>query len=374
MRGLAPVLVLLAACQGRPAGVTIAVAADGTLRVDGAAVTLDGLAAILAARGRAGPRETLDHGFEVSALPVRIDADDEAAWAHLAWVMAVLAEQKFWRLSLPGGREAPLPCDGGISPISPPPDGKALLASVLVLGGHGYMLGKRWTRDLAELGAWIDAAPRDGILCRIGLIAARPHVLWREVRPLFDMLRERGAKRIEFGWGNVPLPEARTRSPLPPPDNAPAPRRWGGLRVADYWSGPDRYELHEAEIDLPEEEDLLAWIDDHRSAGGHPALVADRSLADAAALHAQEMDRLGYFSHSSPVAANRSVSDRLRQAGWPVERRHAEMLAKADSPEAAFGSLLAHPDNAALLADPTLACAGFGRSGDLWVVILGAAR
>lgn len=83
------------------------------------------------------------------------------------------------------------------------------------------------------------------------------------------------------------------------------------------------------------------------------------------------MDRLGYFGHFSPVPGNRSPSDRLATQGWPEERRHAELLAKADTAEAAFEALLARPENVKVLADPAFRHAGVARSGDCWVVLLG---
>ncbi len=374
MRMIALVLVLLAACGRKHPGITIAITRDGFVKVDGRAVTLDELGTWLAARRE--PLEELEWGGKASSIPVLLELEDDALWGHVRWVMVVLAEQRFWRLSLPGGREAPLPRDAGIVPSGPPPDGKALLFRIVVLEGGAYALADRRSRDVEELARWIDAEPRDGILCLIGGIAAGPRATWRQVRPLFDLLRHRGTRRIDF-QGGIPLRSDRMRSPLPPPP--PRDLRWSGAFVVDYWSGPGVYEepadaaIEEPEPALPGEE-LVALLDSHRATHRLDALAADDTLGKTASLHAKEMDRLGYFGHFSPVPGNRAPGDRLAKQGWPEERRHAELLAKADTAEAALEAILGKPENAKVLADPAFKYAGVARSGDCWVVLLGAER
>ena len=71
-------------------------------------------------------------------------------------------------------------------------------------------------------------------------------------------------------------------------------------------------------------------------------------------------------------AGNRSPSDRLAKVGWPEERRHAELLAKAATAEEALKAILEKPENAKVLADPAFRYAGVAQSGDCWVVLLGA--
>jgi hypothetical protein len=377
MRTIGLVAFLLAACGSDPARLTIAITADGYVRVDGAAVTLDELGTRLAVRREAAPVEEFEWGGRASSLPVLLDVEDAALWGHVYWVMVVLAEQKFWRLALPGGRDAPLPRGAGIVPSGPPPDGKALLLRIVVLGGGAYALGDRVSRDVEELGRWIDAEAQDGILCRIGGIGAEPHASWQEVRPLFDLLRDRGARRIDFE-GGIPPHGDRMRSPLPPPRRGDMPARWSGAFVVDYWSDLDVYDPVAEEIEEPEpalpDEEMLALLDSHRGTLRLEALVPEEALRKTASLHAKEMDRLGYFGHFSPVPGNRSPSDRLAKQGWPEGRRHAELLAQADTASAAFAAILAKPENAKVLADPAFRHAGVARSGRCWVVLLGAER
>jgi uncharacterized protein YkwD len=367
MRKIGLVALLLAAC-GDPDRLAIAIAADGYVKLDGEPVTLDELARRLAARREAGPREQFEHAADASALSVMIDPADDAPWAQVGWLMVVLAEQKFWRLSFPGGRDAPLPVDSGVCPISDPPDSAALLLRLLVREDGAYAFGSRTTRDVEEVGAWIDAAPREGIACRIGVIRGQPRAPWRNVRAAFDLLRGRGAGRIEFDAG-IPPREARARSPLPPPRSEPLPASWGGASAVAYWSGTGYFERDET---FTSEGDLDALVEGHRLRLGLPRLEFDKTLDQAARLHADEMDRMGYFGHFSPVPANRAPGDRLAKQGWPEERRHAELLAKAETAPAAFAALLAKPENARVLADLAFRYAGVARSGDCWVVLLGA--
>jgi hypothetical protein len=375
MRTIGLVSLLLAACGSEPERVTIAITGDGLVELDGKAVTLDELGTRLAVRRDAAPVEELEGGGRGSTLGVLLDVEDSALWGHVYWVMVVLAEQQFWRLALPDGRDAPLPRDAGIVPSGPPPDGKALLFRIVVLEGGAYALADRRSRDVEELARWIDAEPQDGILCRIGGIGAEPRATWRDVRPAFDLLRDRGARRIEF-QGGIPPHSDRRRSPLPPPRPGDLPARWSGAFVVDYWSDLDTYEepvdaeIEEPEAALPDEE-LVALLDSHRAKHHLEALATDDALRKTASLHAKEMDRLGYFSHFSPTPANRSPADRLAKQGWPEKRRHAELIAKAETPEAAFEAILAKPENSKILADPAFKYAGVARSGKCWVVLLG---
>jgi len=371
MRTIGLVALLFAACGTKHPPITIAIAADGTVRVAGKALSLDQLGSMLAARREAGPKEEVNHAVGVSALPVLVDPAEEAAWAHVSWVITVLAEQEFWRLSFPGGREAPLPVDSGLCPSTDPPDSVALLLRVLVREDGAYAFGSRTTRDVAEIGAWIDEAPRENVACRIGVIRAQPRSRWRDVRAVFDLLRSRGADRIEFHVTFIPTREQRGRSPPPPPRSDRLPARWGGPQAVEYWSRLGRYPEEE---ELTLEDELAALVDGHREGLGLFPLDSHVALADAARLHAEEMDRMGYFGHFSPVPANRSPSDRLAAQGWPPERAHAELLAKADTAADALAAMLGKPENAKLLADPAFGYAGVARSGDCWVVLLGAGR
>jgi uncharacterized protein YkwD len=188
------------------------------------------------------------------------------------------------------------------------------------------------------------------------------------VRAVFDLLHGRGAKRIEFHEA-IPPRADRALSPLPPPRADALAATWGGVSSVAYWSETGYFEQEE-ELTLVDALKIL--LEAHRRRIGLPGFGLDPALGKAARLHADEMARLGYFGHFSPVPGNRSPGDRLAKQGRPEERRHAELLAKADTAEAAFEAILAKPENAKILADPAFKYAGVARSGDCWVVLLGA--
>lgn len=54
----------------------------------------------------------------------------------------------------------------------------------------------------------------------------------------------------------------------------------------------------------------------YREMMGLGAVMGEASLVECARGHSEEMQRLGYFSHTSPVDGRRSPGDRARLAGW----------------------------------------------------------
>lgn len=81
------------------------------------------------------------------------------------------------------------------------------------------------------------------------------------------------------------------------------------MLAAPAWSAPAADERALAE-------EILRLTNAQRAAVGAPALTLDTgSLAAAARSHSQEMSQLGYFSHTSPNPARKSVKERVRLAG-----------------------------------------------------------
>jgi uncharacterized protein YkwD len=112
---------------------------------------------------------------------------------------------------------------------------------------------------------------------------------------------------------------------------------------------------------------LLDLLNELRRGKGVAPLAADKVLAKAAQAHADEMARLGYYGHVSPVPDNRSPNDRLRQAGWGAGRVFWELLAQADSADAALRSWKEKD-----LLGRGFTVAGVGRNGRYFVLLLGA--
>jgi uncharacterized membrane protein required for colicin V production len=100
---------------------------------------------------------------------------------------------------------------------------------------------------------------------------------------------------------------------------------------------PDGIELA---ADPVAERQLLDLVNDERTQRGLGALLWDDRLTPVARAHSEEMLRLKYFSHESPVAG--SPFDRLRTAGITYSRA-GENLAYAQSVSVAHRALMNSP-------------------------------
>ncbi len=60
----------------------------------------------------------------------------------------------------------------------------------------------------------------------------------------------------------------------------------------------------------------MAELNRYRMSLGHTPLLLNEKLMQAARGHSEEMKRLGYFSHDSPIEAHRTEWDRARLAGY----------------------------------------------------------
>jgi uncharacterized protein YkwD len=63
------------------------------------------------------------------------------------------------------------------------------------------------------------------------------------------------------------------------------------------------------------ERDIVRWTNVERLARGLPPVTWSPTLGRAARAHSEEMARLGYFDHRSPVSENRTLRDRVQRAG-----------------------------------------------------------
>lgn len=121
----------------------------------------------------------------------------------------------------------------------------------------------------------------------------------------------------------------------------------------------------------PRAPDLVDLLAAYRRAAGVPTVSKDPTLTRAAEAHAEEMARMGYFGHFSPVPENRSPDDRLAQQGWPAGRRYQELLVVADTPEKALAAWQKKPAYGRALLDPDHELVGFAHEGRIWVLLLG---
>ncbi len=84
-----------------------------------------------------------------------------------------------------------------------------------------------------------------------------------------------------------------------------------------------------------EEFRVMRLINDYRIMMGFKALEMDERLIRCARAHSQEMEDLGYFSHTSPVLGHESFVQRARLQGYSPAI--CENIAMVRSPEDAFG-------------------------------------
>lgn len=100
-------------------------------------------------------------------------------------------------------------------------------------------------------------------------------------------------------------------------------------------------------------------------------LTWDPKLAEAAALHAEDMVRLGFFDHESPVPGRLTFGDRAQECGT---RAHGECIAKMgdgdgeDQPSRPFELWWGQPADAVKLLGDWRRC-GAARFEDHWVLV-----
>ena len=114
------------------------------------------------------------------------------------------------------------------------------------------------------------------------------------------------------------------------------------------------------------ERDLLTLTNQERQRAGLSTLLPDEALALAARQHAQEMVDLNYFSHSSPVARNATLTQRVAQAGSAAQGV-GENLALVGPLEVAQQSVqgwMESPGHRANLLTPSYTHVGFGAAQD----------
>ncbi|HZV02478.1 MAG TPA: CAP domain-containing protein, partial [Planctomycetota bacterium] len=87
-------------------------------------------------------------------------------------------------------------------------------------------------------------------------------------------------------------------------------------RVLDYNNAFKTAKVTKGKQPNGQEIEQVAITNDYRIMMGRPAIEIDTRLVEAARGHSEEMTRLGYFEHMSPVAANKTPWDRMKNAGY----------------------------------------------------------
>ena len=130
------------------------------------------------------------------------------------------------------------------------------------------------------------------------------------------------------------------------------------LSVAPAYAAP--YSSLPADVAL--EAQLLTLTNQARLDNGVGTLAQDEGLAQAARHHAEEMARLGYFSHTSPVAENATVSQRVARSGSFVGMlgENLALVGSTDTAQTTTTGWLESPGHRANLLNPTFTHVGFG--------------
>jgi uncharacterized protein YkwD len=111
--------------------------------------------------------------------------------------------------------------------------------------------------------------------------------------------------------------------------------------------------------------ELLRITNDYRTMFRHRPVAIVATLAAASQGHADEMSRLGYFSHTSPTEGRGSPADRTRLAGYPGGA--TENIALVDGAMGAHLAWLTSSGHHRNLLDPGHHEVGLGANGRYWV-------
>jgi uncharacterized protein YkwD len=133
-----------------------------------------------------------------------------------------------------------------------------------------------------------------------------------------------------------------------------------GVAAKESAEGVESGEVYRAVMD-----EIVRLSNIERGKYGAPPLSADRNLEMAATGHSEEMARMSYFSHDSPVAGRSSPGDRIALTGI-LPRRTGENIAKFGSypiatlAENAVVGWMNSPPHRRNLLDPNFTHIGIG--------------
>ncbi len=103
----------------------------------------------------------------------------------------------------------------------------------------------------------------------------------------------------------------------------------------------------------------------YRAMFGHRPLALDLRIRSAARAHAEEMTKLGYFSHFSPTPGRKTPGDRMLIAGYT--QGTGENIALVDGPEGAHNAWCQSSGHHRNLLSPSHTEAGIAGSDRNWV-------
>ncbi len=112
--------------------------------------------------------------------------------------------------------------------------------------------------------------------------------------------------------------------------------------------------------------DQARITNDYRVMMGRPALAISEQLVASSKKHSEEMSRLGYFRHDSPVPENSTLKKRLSNEGYVSSDASENIAGGGLSPEAAHQAWLHSSGHHRNILSDRWTEAGSGKSGPYW--------
>jgi uncharacterized protein YkwD len=114
------------------------------------------------------------------------------------------------------------------------------------------------------------------------------------------------------------------------------------------------------------ERELVKLTNEHRLMLGIRPMVINERLVQAARKHSREMNRLGYFSHGSPVKANANFGARCKKEGYTGGPTGENIYSGGGGPSGAFRGWYYSAGHHRNMANPGNNEIGIGRDGGKW--------
>lgn len=119
----------------------------------------------------------------------------------------------------------------------------------------------------------------------------------------------------------------------------------------------------------PEQVRFASLLNQKRSVVSLPPLRLDEKLCKASTDHSVEMAAMKYFSHESPVPANKTFSDRAKVAGFDGFASGENIFGGSRSPDAAYGGWWSSDGHRFIMFMDGVNTLGVGNGGtDQWTM------
>ena len=259
--------------QPQPDGVEpllLELSADGHVRADGRAVSLDGLGAYISEikRGARGAVEQTGHGFSAWNLDVVVRVDPNAYWQQVQWMLAVCIEEKLNRtwFEQPGERRVKVfqHIDAAVEWLPGYPRERALCVTIDIEHENGgavrYRCGERTARSVNAVDAWVAdalrAERRGTFVIRVGEIRAPLTVAFRHVFAVMEVLADSELEKIWIYGSSIAPPAVRANSVLSVPESRWTPPAGRGIRAVPYHPDLGLMDYEDEEDEEDEEESI----------------------------------------------------------------------------------------------------------------------